>query len=56
MITEMALNYKDVTESSSSVDGSACLERFPLVHEVADLPHERLMARDNGIGSVARSS
>ena len=62
MITENAANYKDViggTDQLSSGVGAdlpvfiVSLQRFPLVHQVADFPHERLMAADERLGALA---
>src|SRR5690606_11863087 len=33
--------------------GRVLLQRFPLAHEVADLPHERLVAIDGGLRRLA---
>lgn len=47
MITEMFWDYKGVTIVSV---GASRLESLPLVHEVADLPHQGLVLGRDGRG------
>jgi len=52
IVTYLAVSYRIVIKLGGLTTFGGVLEGFPLIHEVADLPHETVVLRQNCIGNL----